>query len=125
MILLLCITEMCGYLCRMLAERTGKLLNLLRQRQPDLTVVLENVFDPHNIMAVLRTCDAVGIHEVFVVNTRIPRHKKFGKRSSSSAYKWVVVHEFNDLHTCMEAVRSRYDHIFTTNLAEDAVSLYG
>ena len=108
----------------MTPERTEKLLKVLYQRQPDLTVVLENVFDPHNISAVMRTCDAVGIHEMFVLNSKIPRHKKFGPRSSSSADKWLTIHQFEDLNECIQAVRSRYDHIYTTHLAADAVSLY-
>ena len=53
----------------MTPERRERLLSVLNKRQPDLTVVLENVFDPHNISAVLRTCDAVGIQEVYVLST--------------------------------------------------------
>lgn len=59
----------------MTPERRDKLITVLSKRQPDLTVVLENVFDPHNISAVMRTCDAVGIQEVYILNTKIPRHK--------------------------------------------------
>ena len=47
----------------MTPEREERLKNVLDKRQQDLTVVLENVFDPHNISAVMRTCDAVGIQE--------------------------------------------------------------
>lgn len=108
----------------MTPERQEKLMKVLHRRQPDLTVILENVFDPHNISAVMRTCDAVGIHEIFVLNTRIPRHSKFGARSSSSAYKWLTIHQFEDMETCIKAVRSRYDYIYTTHLATNAVSLY-
>ena len=69
----------------MTPERQARLVNVLSKRQHDLTVVLENVFDPHNISAVMRTCDAVGIQEIYVLNTRIPPHKKWGPKSSSSA----------------------------------------
>ena len=62
----------------MTPERRARLLAVLNKRQSDLTVVLENVFDPHNISAVMRTCDAVGIQELYVLNTRIPPHKKWG-----------------------------------------------
>jgi len=72
-------------------ERTQRLEYVLSKRQPDLTVVLENVFDPHNISAVMRTCDAVGIQEIFILNTKIPRHKKWGAKSSSSAAKWLTI----------------------------------
>ncbi|MGI9137832.1 MAG: TrmH family RNA methyltransferase, partial [Sediminibacterium sp.] len=64
-------------------ERTNNLLNVLSKRQANLTVVLENVQDPHNVSAVMRTCDAVGIQDVYVLTTKIPRHKKWGYRSSS------------------------------------------
>ena len=57
----------------MTPERTDRLLSVLNKRQPDLAVVLENVFDPHNISAVMRTCDAVGIQDLYVLNTKIPR----------------------------------------------------
>lgn len=108
----------------MTPERTERLEYVLSRRQPDLTVVLENVFDPHNISAVMRTCDAVGIQEIFILNTKIPRHKKWGARSSSSAAKWLTVHQFENAEDCFNQVRSRYKKIYTTHLAADAVSLH-
>lgn len=108
----------------MTPERRDRLLAVLNKRQNDLTVVLENVFDPHNISAVMRTCDAVGIQEVYVLNTRIARHKKWGAKSSSSAAKWLTVHQFTDAHTCFEALRSKYSSILTTHLSPGASKLY-
>lgn len=108
----------------MTPARTDKLTNVLMRRQPDLTVVLENVFDPHNISAVMRTCDAVGVQEIFILNTKIPRHKKFGARSSSSAAKWLTVHSFEDAKLCFEQIRQRYDRILTTHLGASSVGLY-
>jgi tRNA (guanosine-2'-O-)-methyltransferase len=108
----------------MTPERTERLTTVLHYRQPDLTVVLENVFDPHNISAVMRTCDAVGIQEIFVLNTKIPRHKKWGARSSSSAAKWLTIHQYEDAAYCFSALRTRYAKIFTTHLSSDAVSLH-
>ena len=54
----------------MTPERTSKLLKVLSKRQANLTVVLENVQDPHNVSAVMRTCDAVGIQDVYVLTTK-------------------------------------------------------
>lgn len=112
------------YYKRMTPERLQKMLNVLQKRQNDLTVVLENVFDPHNVSAVMRSCDAVGVQEIYVVNTIDPPAKRWGYRSSGSAYKWVTAHQFTNLHECIMALREKYDLILTTHLATDAVSLY-
>ena len=108
----------------MTPERRARLLAVLNKRQSDLTVVLENVFDPHNISAVMRTCDAVGVQEVYVLNTKIPRHKKWGAKSSSSAAKWLSVYQFTEAEACFNALRQKYDRILTTHLSSDAVNLY-
>jgi tRNA (guanosine-2'-O-)-methyltransferase len=105
-------------------ERRQKIESVLSKRQNDITVVLENVFDPHNISAVMRSCDAVGIQEIYVLNTKIPLHDKWGTRSSSSADKWLTVHQFDNTEACFYEIRKRYEIVLTTHLSSDAVSLY-
>ena len=108
----------------MTPERKEKLLRVLHQRQPNLTVVMENVDDPHNISAVMRTCESVGIQDIYVLTTKIHPHKKFGPRSSSSAAKWLTIHEYVDAKECIVALRKHYNRIITTHLSTDAVSLF-
>jgi len=108
----------------MTPEREERILQVLDKRQDSITVVLENVFDPHNISAVMRTCDAVGVQEIYVLNTRIPRHKKWGAKSSSSAASWLTIHQFTDAAVCFSQLRSRYDKIYTTHLDSEAAGLY-
>ena len=108
----------------MTPEREQRIINVLNKRQGNLTIVLENVFDPHNISAVMRTCDAVGVQDIVVLNTRIPRHKKWGAKSSSSAASWLTVHQFDNDPECFAFLRKRADRIFATHLSSDAVSLY-
>ena len=108
----------------MTPERSERLNSVLNKRQPNITVVLENVADPHNISAVMRTCDAIGVQDIYVLNTDIQRHKKWGAKSSSSAAKWLTVHQFTDVKSCFEALRKNYNKIYITHLAADAVSLH-
>lgn len=108
----------------MTPERREKLLHVLGNRQVNLAVVMENVHDPHNISAVMRTCDAVGIQDIYILNTKIPRHRKFGAKSSSSAAKWLTVHQYEDVQLCFRELRKHYRKILTTHLSSDAVSLY-
>ena len=108
----------------MTPERTERLNKVLAKRQPGITVVLENVSDPHNISAVMRTCDAIGIQDIYVLNTVIAKHKKWGANSSSSAAKWLTIHQFTDVAACFEALRKNYQKIYITHLSSDAIDLY-
>ena len=108
----------------MTPERAAKIKKVLNLRQHGLVVVMENVHDPHNISAVMRTCDAVGVQDVFVLTTIISRHKKFGKKSSASAAGWLTIHQYEDTVSCMEAVRKKCDKIFATHLGVQSHSLY-
>ncbi|HOY16074.1 MAG TPA: RNA methyltransferase [Haliscomenobacter sp.] len=111
----------------MQSSREQKIRQLAQNRQFDLTVILENVDDPHNIGAVLRSCDSVGIREVFVLYTRpgLQNHKlELGKRSSAGSRKWIDVYLYREVDACMEHVRRNYQRIYATHLAHDAKSLY-
>ncbi len=108
----------------MTPEREKKFKEVISRRQPDLSVILENIHDPHNISAILRTCDAVGIMEVYVINTSTTLNKKLGKKSSASARKWIKVNYFNNVTACVEMLKEKGFSIYATHLASDSVSLY-
>lgn len=108
-------------------ERAQKLRELAANRQKDLTLILENIYDPHNLGAVLRTCDSVGISEVYALYTIESAeiiHKISGHKSSSGAKKWVDVHVFDNAQDCFAAVREKYDLIYGTHLGTDSIGLY-
>ena len=111
----------------MTPERTAKFKKVVRERQANLTVILENVHDIHNIGAVLRSCDSIGIREIYVLYSD-PRLNQdellLGKRASSGARKWVDVHFFTETKACFTQVKSRYDKIYGTHLDADAVGMY-
>jgi len=105
-------------------QRVEKIIKVLHNRQPDLALIMENVNDPHNISAVMRTADAVGVQEIFVLNTTIAQHKRFGKKSSSSAAEWLTVQQFDNTHACITEVRKRFNKIYATHLGLASKSLY-
>ncbi|MEZ4910204.1 MAG: RNA methyltransferase [Saprospiraceae bacterium] len=111
----------------LLPDREEKLKRAAANRQHDLTVILENVHDPHNIGAVLRSCDAVGISEIYVIvseNFISTKEKYIGRNSASGSKKWVEIHFFTDLQLCINEVRKKYDQIFGTHLSAESHSLY-
>lgn len=111
----------------MLDQRQKKIRDLISKRQIHFSVILENVRDPHNIGAVMRSCDAVGIHEIFLIYTDHRDHNKFvlGKRASSGARKWVDVFEFDNIPEAMDTIRSKgYEHIWATRIVDGSKNLY-
>ena len=108
----------------MTEERKNRIETVLNRRQTNLTIVLEDVEDPRNITAVMRTADAVGVQDVYVINSGRPVLKKFGYRSGRGAAKWVTVNQFTTVEECFEELRKNFSVILTTHLSSDAVDLY-
>jgi tRNA (guanosine-2'-O-)-methyltransferase len=106
-----------------LTPRLEKICRVLSHRQPDLTIVMENIHDPHNVSAMLRSADAVGVYEVQLVytNTKFP---KIGKKSSSSASKWVGRRKFESIRECYERLHDEGYVIYATRLDINARPLY-
>ena len=104
-------------------RRMKKIRRVLTRRQPGLTVVMENIHDPHNVSAVLRTCDAVGVMQVELLYTKekLPR---IGKKSSSSANKWLERRRHASVDDCYRTLREAGFRVYATHLGTDAVSLY-
>ena len=73
----------------MLPRRYQKLKQILDKRQPDLTVLTEDVHKIHNLSAILRTCDAVGVFELNTINqhSQFPTFNQVAKGSQ----KWVLI----------------------------------
>lgn len=105
-------------------ERAARLNAALNRRQPTLSVVFENVHDPHNVSAVIRSCDAVGVFEAHAVYHSGQTFPKLNDKSSASARKWVDIHRHDSIDACFRQLRERGFRIFTTHMASDAVSLY-
>jgi tRNA (guanosine-2'-O-)-methyltransferase len=104
-------------------SRRKKILSVLSHRQSDATIVIENIHDPHNVSAIFRSADAVGIPEVQLVytNTEFP---KIGKKSSSSANKWVGKRRFGSVKECFDTLHSEGYRIYATRLDDCARPLY-
>jgi len=104
-------------------RRRNKIYQVLSQRQPDLTLVMENIHDPHNASAMLRSADAVGIYEVNLVytNQKFPR---IGSKSSSSANKWIERRKFPSIKECYSQLHTEGFQILATRPDDGAKRLY-
>lgn len=103
----------------MTERRYQRIQDVLSKRQPDLSIMAEDVYKPHNLSAMLRTCDAVGIGEVYAINPTggIPTYND----TSGSAEKWINLTVFKTLSEAHERVKARGMQIFAAHLSEEAV----
>lgn len=107
------------------SRRQKRIEDVLGRRRTSLTVVLEDVHDPHNASAVLRSCDGVGILDVHLVYVHeAPPKKSFARTTSASAAKWVRVHRHGSIDDCYATLRARGFSIYATALGRDSVDLY-
>ncbi|MBI3259822.1 MAG: RNA methyltransferase [Ignavibacteriae bacterium] len=105
-------------------QRIEKIKRIVSKRQPTLTVVLENVHDAHNVSAVFRSCDAVGVLEVCLVYYGGQEFPDLAEKSSASARKWVGQRKFISVEECYKYLRSEGKSIYTTGMNSKATSLY-
>lgn len=105
-------------------ERVSKIRQVLEKRQPDFSLVLENINDPHNLSAVFRSCDAIGVFEICLIYHSGQKMPKLAETSSASARKWVYYKLFDDVKSCYDYLHSSGKKIYTTHLAKDSIDLY-
>lgn len=100
-------------------ERRERAVNTLWQRQPDLTLVLANIHDPHNVSAIYRSCDAFGVSRVHLLynNNVFP---SLGEKSSASARKWVESQRHSSQRELIEKLRADQFQILATSFTKRA-----
>lgn len=84
-----------------ISERRKKLISdYYANKIKDAELMIDNVWDPHNVAAVMRTADGMGISKINLYYTynKFPNMKEVGKKSSSSANKWIKFERVEDLN---------------------------
>jgi len=103
----------------MTPEREQKLLAVLQRRQPDLTLIAEQVHKPRNISALIRNCDAAGVAEVQVVKPKEGYHNYRGTALGSD--RWVDTALHDTLDQAIAAVRAKGMRIYAAHFSDQAV----
>ena len=104
-------------------NRTARIEKTLANRQPGLVLVLENLYDSHNLGAILRSCDAVGVMRVMMVYY-IESPPEIAKTSASGALKWLNFEHFHSIESCYDLLRKEGFQILATKIEPSAKELF-
>ncbi|MCA9978378.1 MAG: RNA methyltransferase [Anaerolineales bacterium] len=120
--------ELIAYLSQFLQPRRRTLIpEVLDQRTRYLTVVLENVYQPHNASAVLRSCECFGVQDVHIIE------KEYSFRPNTEivmgASKWLTLHQYREIEgqttqTCLNALKAKGYRLVATTLHADSIPLH-
>lgn len=113
-------------LCEMIQpERVALFERIIENRTDSLCVVLEDIYQPQNASAVLRTCECLGLQEVHVIENN--NEYRINPDVALGSSKWIDIRRYNRKENntvdCLSALKARGYRIVATLPAEKDVSL--
>lgn len=107
-------------------NRHKKIQKVVRNRQSNFIIVLEDIHDPHNAGAIFRTCDAFGIQDVYLIfdKQKLYNPKKIGKASSSSANKWLDFKIYKSTKSCLNSLKRQGYETIATVCEDDSEDIF-
>lgn len=114
------------YLTGFINEQRQKLLqDVLASRTRHITVVLEDIFQPQNASAVIRTCECLGIQEIHIIEN--DNEYRLNPAVLQGASKWLEINRYNEpgnnSEACIEHLKERDYRIVAMTLSEHAMPL--
>ncbi len=108
-------------------KRLKRVIETASKRQAGLMMLMEDVHNPHNLMAIARSCDAFGVQNIAFTmeDENLFDPKQLGKVSSASASKWLDYRIFeNGTRDALTTLKNEGWHIMATWVNPDAKSIY-
>ena len=103
----------------MTPERLARIKQTLDRRQPDLSVLTDQVHKPRNLSAILRSCDAFGLAHMHVVWPR-EGFRAFRKTAGGS-YNWVTTHTHRTMPEAVAALKGQGHRLYAAQLSDRAI----
>ena len=101
-------------------ERKELFERVIQMRTRHLTVVLEDIYQPHNASAVLRSCDCFGVQDVHIIEK--DHEYEVNPGVALGASKWLTMHKYSEtgaLNTCVTNLKDKGYHVVATTPHHD------
>jgi tRNA (guanosine-2'-O-)-methyltransferase len=102
------------------SQRLKRLLEVLLRRQKDLLVFSENVQNEHNFSAIIRTCDAVGVLNIYYTYLG-KKQKIYNENITMGSHKWVFLHRVEDAVKTLRDLKEKGFQVVATRLVGNSV----
>jgi tRNA (guanosine-2'-O-)-methyltransferase len=97
-------------------QRQQRIQEVLKRRQPDLRVVLEDIRNSHNASAVIRTCDAAGVMYMDIIRSSFEPFP-VNEAISTRVEKWLRFSYFSSPGTCISFLKKKGFTVAATHLS--------
>jgi tRNA (guanosine-2'-O-)-methyltransferase len=106
-------TAVCAALEPMLTpDRVARIDQVIAARLGSVSAAVEDTYDPHNAAATLRTCEALGLQELYVIEPGA--RFSAAKGVTRGAHRWLDLHRFGDAGTAIAAMKARKFRVYAT-----------
>ena len=102
-----------------LPRRFQRIKNVLNSRMGDLTVLIEGVNKPHNLSAIIRTCDAAGVFQANFICDH-SKVKTFNSTAQGSQ-KWVKLRNYESSSKAINALKKEGLKLYGTSLNQNSI----
>ena len=99
-------------------ERLNKMKKILKTRQDTLRVFMDYVYSPHNLSAIVRTCDAVNVGKLYY---RHQKKIKLNNEVTMGAHKWIFHEYVEDIEKFYKDIKEKGYQVVVTLLDEDTI----
>ncbi|MFW0929401.1 MULTISPECIES: tRNA (guanosine(18)-2'-O)-methyltransferase TrmH [unclassified Providencia] len=100
-------------------RRYRRICQMMAMRQPDLTLCLEDIHKPHNVSAIVRSADAVGVHQIHAIWP--DQQMRLSVSSAAGSNSWVKIISHQSTENAITQIKSQNMQVLATNLSEHAV----
>lgn len=106
---------------KLTGHRRDLLKRVVEQRTRHFTFVLEDLKDPHNISAVIRTSEVFGFQDVHVISEVNPY--RVGRSVLKGSYKWLDIYSYSKRARCLQGLKAKGYRIAVASTAPESTSL--
>lgn len=99
--------------------RFKKIKKVLEKRQPDLSVLMDNIHKPHNLSAIARTCDAIGIYDIHA--TAYSEKIDITQKTSGGVKKWTRFTSHDSVFDAVNHLKNQGHQVVAAHLTKNSV----